>query len=96
MDVDLSYTESKTTTHNAIENSATFTTVCNHAFHMHCLLQWEDAPCCPEDYWLYKELVEWRADAAKKIGIMPSFLCPLDLFVMVAYKRPGSLLYHYR
>jgi ribonuclease D len=45
-----------------------------------------------EDYWLYKELVEWRADAAKKIGIMPSFLCPLDLLVMVAYKRPGSLL----
>ena len=45
-----------------------------------------------EDYWLYKELVEWRADAAKKIGIMPSFLCPLDLFVMVAYKRPDSLL----
>eukprot|EP00979_Chaetoceros_neogracilis_P004625 scaffold798_cov268-Chaetoceros_neogracile.AAC.1 len=31
MDVDLSYTESNTTTHNAIENSATFTTVCNHA-----------------------------------------------------------------
>jgi|AntRauTorckE5430_2_1112549.scaffolds.fasta_scaffold193685_1 hypothetical protein len=39
MDVDVSYTaESNTTTHNAIENSATFTTVCNHAFHMHCLL----------------------------------------------------------
>ena len=45
-----------------------------------------------EDYWLYKELVEWRADAAKNIGIMPSFLCPLDLFVTVAYKRPDSLL----
>ena len=45
MDVDLSYTQSNETTHNAIENSATFTTVCNHTFHMHCLLQWEDAPC---------------------------------------------------
>ena len=28
-----------------IEDSAIFTTVCNHTFHMHCLLQWEDAPC---------------------------------------------------
>ena len=45
-----------------------------------------------EDYWLYMELVEWREDAAKKIGIMPSLLCPLNLLVMVAYKRPGSLI----
>jgi BRCA1-associated protein len=33
---------------NANENPnlpATFTTVCNHTFHLHCLLQWEDAPC---------------------------------------------------
>ena len=28
-----------------IEDSAIFTTVCNHTFHMNCLLQWEDAPC---------------------------------------------------
>ena len=45
-----------------------------------------------EDYWLYKELFEWRADAAKKIGIVPSFLCTLNLLVAVAYKRPGSLI----
>jgi BRCA1-associated protein len=46
MDVDVSYyTKSNTTTHNAIENSATFTTVYKHTLHMHCLLQWEYAPC---------------------------------------------------
>lgn len=27
------------------QSDAIFTTVCNHTFHMHCLLQWEDAPC---------------------------------------------------
>ena len=45
-----------------------------------------------EDYWLYKELVEWREDVAKKIGIMPSMLCPLNLLVNVAYKRPSALI----
>ena len=44
-----------------------------------------------EDLSLYKELVEWRKDAAKKVGIMPSMLCDLDLLANVAYKRPGSL-----
>lgn len=28
-----------------LQSDAIFTTVCNHTFHMHCLLQWEDAPC---------------------------------------------------
>jgi ribonuclease D len=45
-----------------------------------------------QDLWLYKELVEWREDVAKKIGIMPSMVCPLNLLVLVAYKRPGSLM----
>jgi len=45
-----------------------------------------------QDLWLYKELAEWREDVAKKIGIMPSMVCPLNLLVLVAYKRPGSLM----
>ena len=45
MDIDLCHTQSNATSHNATEDSAIFTTVCNHTFHMHCLLQWEDAPC---------------------------------------------------
>ena len=36
------------------------------------------------------ELFEWGADTAEKIGIMPSILCPLNLLVVVSYKRPGS------
>ena len=29
-----------------VENAPSlFTTVCNHTFHLNCLLQWEDAPC---------------------------------------------------
>lgn len=27
------------------EAPSVFTTVCNHTFHLNCLLQWEDAPC---------------------------------------------------
>jgi len=33
------------TTCSSQHSDAIFTTVCNHTFHMHCLLQWEDAPC---------------------------------------------------
>ena len=45
-----------------------------------------------EDDWLYQELVEWREDAAKKIGVMPSMLCNLNFLVLVAYRRPISLI----
>ena len=44
-----------------------------------------------EDDWLYKELIEWREDVAKKVGVVPSMMCSLDLLVKVAYRRPISL-----
>ena len=47
MDIEPSSNPSTSSKNNVgiIEDSAIFTTVCNHTFHMHCLLQWEDAPC---------------------------------------------------
>ena len=38
---------------------------------------------------LYGKLVEWRDEVAKKEGVMPTMICPLDLLVLMAYKRPG-------
>lgn len=41
--------------HNALEDETIFTTVCNHTFHMNCLLQWEEVysngcPVCRYDH----------------------------------------------
>jgi len=41
------------------------------------------------DMTLYGELVAWRDGVAKKEGIMPTMVCPLDLLVLMAYNRPG-------
>jgi len=41
---------------------------------------------------LYDKLVKWRDKVAKKEGIMPSQVCPLDLLVNVAYKKPVCML----
>jgi len=44
------------------------------------------------DMLLYKELFEWRNEAAKKLGIIPSMMCSLDILVLIAYTRPTNVV----
>jgi RING-H2 zinc finger domain/Zn-finger in ubiquitin-hydrolases and other protein len=46
--MDLGGASSSSTSHNAVSNEnpvAILTTVCNHSFHLDCLVQWQDSPC---------------------------------------------------
>lgn len=45
MDNRSSETDIDSSIHSEPRNSSILTTVCNHSFHLNCLLQWQDSPC---------------------------------------------------
>lgn len=49
-----------------------------------------EVECTSSQVKLYDKLVRWREYVAAKEECLPGFICPLDLFAHISYKRPTT------